>query len=155
MADLPIIDTDSEEQLHCQGEFEGIVSQSLALREVLELVDMVAPTDSTVLLLGETGTGKELIARAIHERSGRNTRTLAKLNCAAVPAGLLESEIFGHERGAFTGAIASRSGWLEVADQGTLFLDEVGDIPLEVQPKLLRALQEREFTPLGGRHTRK
>jgi formate hydrogenlyase transcriptional activator len=155
MADLPTIEIDSEEQLLCCDGYEGIVSQSLAFREVLELVEMVAPTNSTVLLMGETGTGKELVARAIHERSGRGGRTLAKLNCAAVPSGLLESEIFGHERGAFTGALTSRTGWMEVADNGTLFLDEVGDIPLEIQPKLLRALQEREITPLGARHTRK
>ena len=155
MADLPIIEASSEEQLHCNCDLEGVVSQSLAFRKVMELVDIVAPTNSTVLLLGETGTGKELVARAIHERSARRTRMLAKLNCAAVPAGLLESEIFGHERGAFTGAVTSRSGWLEAADQGTLFLDEVGDLPLEVQPKLLRVLQEREFPPLGARHTKK
>jgi formate hydrogenlyase transcriptional activator len=108
-----------------------------------------------VLLLGETGTGKELIARAIHDRSRRKERTLVKLNCAAIPTGLLESELFGHEKGAFTGAITSKVGRLELADQGTLFLDEVGDIPIEIQPKLLRALQEREFERLGGTHTRK
>jgi formate hydrogenlyase transcriptional activator len=122
---------------------------------VLNLVETVAPSDSTVLLLGETGTGKELIARAIHERSRRKERTLVKLNCAAIPTGLLESELFGHERGAFTGAIAQKVGRLELADQGTLFLDEVGDIPIEIQPKLLRALQEREFERLGSTHTRK
>jgi formate hydrogenlyase transcriptional activator len=111
-------------------------------------------SDSTVLLLGETGTGKELIARAIHDRSRRKDRTLIKLNCAAIPTGLLESELFGHERGAFTGAITQKIGRLELADQGTLFLDEVGDIPLEVQPKLLRALQEREFERLGSTRTK-
>jgi len=119
------------------------------------LVETAAPSDSTVLLLGETGTGKELIARAIHDRSRRKQRTLVKLNCAAIPTGLLESELFGHEKGAFTGAISQKIGRLELADQGTLFLDEVGDIPIEIQPKLLRALQEREFERLGSTHTRK
>jgi formate hydrogenlyase transcriptional activator len=121
----------------------------------LQQVETVAPSDSTVLLLGETGTGKELIARAIHDRSRRKQRTLVKLNCAAIPTGLLESELFGHEKGAFTGAISQKIGRLELADQGTLFLDEVGDIPMEIQPKLLRALQEREFERLGTTHTRK
>jgi formate hydrogenlyase transcriptional activator len=133
--------------------FEGIVGESPTLRHVLNMVETVAPRDSTVLLLGETGTGKELIARAIHERSRRRERTLVKLNCAAIPSGLLESELFGHERGAFTGAIAQKVGRLELADQGTLFLDEVGDIPIEIQPKLLRALQEREFERLGSTRT--
>jgi formate hydrogenlyase transcriptional activator len=135
--------------------FEGIVGQSAALRQVLELVEMVATTDSTVLLVGETGTGKELIARAIHQRSRRAERALVKLNCAAIPSGLLESELFGHERGAFTGAISQKIGWLELADQGTLFLDEIGDIPLELQPKLLRVLQEREFERLGSTRTKR
>jgi formate hydrogenlyase transcriptional activator len=121
----------------------------------LQQVETVAPSDSTVLLLGETGTGKELIARAIHDRSRRKQRTLVKLNCAAIPTGLLESELFGHEKGAFTGAISQKIGRLELADQGTLFLDEVGDISIEIQPKLLRALQEREFERLGSTHTRK
>jgi formate hydrogenlyase transcriptional activator len=134
-------------------DFEGIVGQSSALRHVLNLVETVAPSDSTVLLLGETGTGKELIARAIHERSRRKERTFVKLNCAAIPTGLLESELFGHERGAFTGAIAQKVGRLELADRGSLFLDEVGDIPIEIQPKLLRALQEREFERLGSNRT--
>lgn len=134
--------------------FEGIIGESPTLRHVLNMVETVAPRDSTVLLLGETGTGKELVARAIHERSRRRERTLVKLNCAAIPSGLLESELFGHERGAFTGAIAQKVGRLELADQGTLFLDEVGDIPLEIQPKLLRALQEREFERLGSTRTR-
>src|SRR5258706_36261 len=132
-----------EDEIRGEMDFEGIVGQSSALRHVLKLVETVAPSDSTVLLLGETGTGKELIARAIHERSRRKERTLVKLNCAAIPTGLLESELFGHERDAFTGAIAQKIGRLELADQGTLFLDEVGDIPIEIQPKLLRALQER------------
>ncbi len=144
-----------EDELRGEMDFEGIVGQSSALRHVLNLVETVAPSDSTVLLLGETGTGKELIARAIHDRSTRKDRTFVKLNCAAIPTGLLESELFGHERGAFTGAIAQKIGRLELADQGTLFLDEVGDIPLEIQPKLLRALQEREFERLGSTHTKK
>jgi len=133
---------------------EGIVGQSPAIRDVVSLLETVAPADSTVLLLGETGTGKELVARAIHERSRRAQRPMVKLNCAAIPSGLLESEVFGHERGAFTGAVTQRTGRLELADSGTLFLDEVGDLPLELQPKLLRALQEREFERLGGTRTR-
>jgi formate hydrogenlyase transcriptional activator len=144
-----------EDEIRGEIDFEGIVGQSSGLRHVLNLVETVAPSDSTVLLLGETGTGKELIARAIHDRSHRKERTFVKLNCAAIPTGLLESELFGHERGAFTGAIAQKSGRLELADQGTLFLDEVGDIPIEIQPKLLRALQEREFERLGSNHTKK
>src|SRR6202048_3988235 len=144
-----------EEEVRVEMDFEGIVGQSSALRHVLNLAETVASSDSTVLLLGETGTGKELIARAIHERSRRKERTLVKLNCAAIPTGLLESELFGHERGAFTGAISQKTGRLELADQGTLFLDEVGDIPIEIQPKLLRALQEREFERLGSTHTRR
>ena len=144
-----------EEEIRGEMDFEGIVGQSSALRHVLNLVETVAPSDSTVLLLGETGTGKELIARAIHERSRRKERTFVKLNCAAIPTGLLESELFGHERGAFTGAITQKVGRLELADQGSLFLDEVGDIPLEIQPKLLRALQEREFERLGSNRTKK
>jgi formate hydrogenlyase transcriptional activator len=144
-----------EDEIRGEIDFEGIVGQSSALRNVLRLVETVAPSDSTVLLLGETGTGKELIARAIHERSRRKDRTFVKLNCAAIPTGLLESELFGHERGAFTGAISQKLGRLELADQGTLFLDEVGDIPIEIQPKLLRALQEREFERLGSTRTKK
>jgi formate hydrogenlyase transcriptional activator len=144
-----------EQEIRSEADFEGIVGQSSALRQVLQLVETVAQSDSTVLLLGETGTGKELIARAIHDRSGRRERTLVRLNCAAIPTGLLESELFGHERGAFTGAVTQKIGRLELADQGTLFLDEVGDIPLELQPKLLRALQEREFERLGSTRTKK
>ena len=143
------------EEIESAPVFEGIVGRSLALREALDLVDLVAPTDSTVLLLGETGTGKELIARAIHSRSRRKNRPFLKLNCAAIPTELLESELFGHERGAFTGAITQRIGRLELADQGSLFLDEVGDIALGLQPKLLRALQEREFERLGSARTKK
>lgn len=144
-----------EEEIRSEMNFENIVGNSPALKQVLELVETVAPNDSTVLLLGETGTGKELIARAIHDRSRRRDRTFVKLNCAAIPTGLLESELFGHEKGAFTGAITQKMGRMELADQGTLFLDEVGDIPTEIQPKLLRALQEREFERLGSTHTRK
>jgi len=144
-----------EDQIRSEMGFEQIIGSSPALRHVLQLVETVAPSDSTVLLLGETGTGKELIARAIHDRSRRKGRTFVKLNCAAIPTGLLESELFGHEKGAFTGAISQKVGRMELADQGTLFLDEVGDIPSEIQPKLLRVLQEREFERLGGTHTRK
>lgn len=144
-----------EDEIRGEMDFEGIVGQSSALRHVLQLVETVAASDSTVLLLGETGTGKELIARAIHERSRRSDRTFVKMNCAAIPTGLLESELFGHEKGAFTGAITQKLGRLELADKGTLFLDEVGDIPPEIQPKLLRALQEREFERLGSTHTKR
>jgi formate hydrogenlyase transcriptional activator len=144
-----------EEEFRSEMGFEQIIGNSPALKHVLQLVETVAPSDSTVLLLGETGTGKELIARAIHEHSRRKERTFVKLNCAAIPTGLLESELFGHEKGAFTGAITQKVGRMELADQGTLFLDEVGDIPGEIQPKLLRVLQEREFERLGSTHTRK
>jgi formate hydrogenlyase transcriptional activator len=144
-----------EEEIRDEMSLENIIGNSPALKQVLDLVETVAPSDSTVLLLGETGTGKELIARAIHERSRRKDRTFVKLNCAAIPTGLLESELFGHEKGAFTGAIMQKIGRMELSDQGTLFLDEVGDIPIEIQPKLLRALQEREFERLGSTHTRK
>jgi formate hydrogenlyase transcriptional activator len=132
----------------------GIVGQSSALRQVLQLVEMVAPSDATVLLLGETGTGKELVARAIHARSRRQEELCVTLNCAAIPNSLFESELFGHERGAFTGAHMQKVGRLELADRGTLFLDEVGDMPLELQPKLLRALQERSFERVGGTRTK-
>ena len=144
-----------EQEIRSEMHFEQIIGTSSALKHVLELIETVASSDSTVLLLGDTGTGKELIARAIHDHSRRQQRTFVKLNCAAIPTGLLESELFGHEKGAFTGAISQKVGRLELADQGTLFLDEVGDIPLEIQPKLLRALQEREFERLGSIHTKK
>jgi formate hydrogenlyase transcriptional activator len=144
-----------EEEIRREMNFENLVGRSAALKHVLELVETVAPNDSTVLLLGETGTGKELVARAIHDRSRRKDRTFVKLNCAAIPTGLLESELFGHEKGAFTGAIGQKLGRLELADQGTLFLDEVGDIPADIQPKLLRVLQEREFERLGSTVTRR
>jgi formate hydrogenlyase transcriptional activator len=148
-------DLEIDDEIRVSAGYEGIVGQSPALREVLDLVDMVAPSDSSVLLLGETGTGKELIARAIHNRSRRKDRMFVRLNCAAIPSGLLESEFFGHERGAFTGAITQKIGRLELADQGSLFLDEIGDIPLELQPKLLRVLQEREFERLGSARTKR
>jgi formate hydrogenlyase transcriptional activator len=146
---------DSEKEIHAEAGFEGIVGHSPALREVLQLMEMVAATDSTVLLLGETGTGKELIAHAIHNCSRRKDRPFVKVNCAAIPSGLLESELFGHARGAFTGAITQKIGRLELADRGSLFLDEIGDIPLELQPKLLRVLQEREFERLGSTRTQR
>ena len=132
---------------------DGIVGRSTALRTVLAEVEMVAPTDSTVLICGETGTGKELIARAVHNRSGRRANPFVKCNCAAIPTGLLESELFGHEKGAFTSAVASRVGRFELANRGTIFLDEIGETPLELQPKLLRVLQEREFERLGSSRT--
>jgi formate hydrogenlyase transcriptional activator len=144
-----------KEEVHNVANFDGIVGESLALRQSLDLVDMVASSDSTVLLLGETGTGKESVARAIHDHSRRKQQPFIKLSCAAIPSGLLESELFGHERGAFTGAVVQKIGRLELAHRGTLFLDEVGDIPLELQPKLLRALQEREFERLGSTRTKK
>jgi formate hydrogenlyase transcriptional activator len=143
----------SSDQDRIPRRFEQIVGKSSALESVLEQVEQVAPTDSTVLIQGETGTGKELIARAVHDLSSRFGRPLIKLNCAAIPFDLLESELFGHEKGAFTGAVAQKVGRFELADKGTLFLDEVGDIPLALQPKLLRVLQEREFERLGGTRT--
>ena len=151
--------SDLEEQLTLQSEasskycFDGIIGKSPALQKVLEQVSIVAPTDATVLLHGETGTGKELIASAIHNLSSRRERNLVRMNCAAIPSGLLESELFGHERGAFTGALMQRKGRFELADGGSLFLDEIGDISLELQPKLLRAVQEQEFERLGSSKT--
>jgi formate hydrogenlyase transcriptional activator len=142
-----------EDEIRTELNFEEIVGRSDALRRVLKEVETVAPTDSTVLIYGETGTGKELIARAVHNLSARRANAFVKLNCAAIPTGLLESELFGHERGAFTGAIAQRTGRFELANHGTVFLDEIGEIPLEMQPKLLRVLQEREFERLGSART--
>jgi formate hydrogenlyase transcriptional activator len=142
-----------EDEIRTEHNFDEIIGDSAALKDVLKQVEIVAPTDSTVLVLGETGTGKELLARAIHNRSTRRGRTFVKMNCAAIPTGLLESELFGHEKGAFTGAIAQKVGRFELADGGTLFLDEVGDIPLELQSKLLRVLQEQEFERLGSTKT--
>ena len=142
-----------EDEIRTELHFEEILGESAALRRALEQVEKVASTDSTVLIYGETGTGKELIARAIHERSARRSNAFVKLNCAAIPTGLLESELFGHEKGAFTGAIAQRIGRFELANDGTIFLDEIGEIPLELQPKLLRVLQEREFERLGSSRT--
>jgi formate hydrogenlyase transcriptional activator len=142
-----------EDEIRTEHNFEEIIGDSAPLTHVLKQVEIVAPTDSTVLIQGETGTGKELIARAIHNLSGRRSRTFVKLNCAAIPTGLLESELFGHEKGAFTGAISQRIGRFELANGGTLFLDEVGDIPPELQAKLLRVLQEQEFERLGGNRT--
>jgi formate hydrogenlyase transcriptional activator len=152
-------DDETKQKLYLEeevrAEFGKIVGESPALKTALDLVSLVAPTSSSVLITGETGTGKELIARAIHNLSGRRDRAFIKLNCAAIPLGLLESELFGHEKGAFTGAISQKTGRFELADKGTLFLDEVGDIPLELQAKLLRVLQEQEFERLGGTRTHK
>jgi formate hydrogenlyase transcriptional activator len=142
-----------EDEIRSELKFEEIVGRSDALRQVLEQIETVAPTDSTVLIYGETGSGKELIARAVHNLSARKANAFVKLNCAAIPTGLLESELFGHERGAFTGAIAQRVGRFELANRGTMFLDEIGEVPLELQPKLLRVLQEREFERLGSTRT--
>ena len=142
-----------EDEIRSEPGFEEIIGRSPAIRSVLRSIEIVAPTESTVLICGETGTGKELVARAIHERSRRNSNAFVKLNCAAIPTGLLESELFGHEKGAFTGAIMQRIGRFELANRGTVFLDEIGEIPLELQPKLLRVLQEREFERLGSPRT--
>jgi formate hydrogenlyase transcriptional activator len=142
-----------EEEIRTEHNFEEVIGESAALKRALSQVETVAPTDSTVLVLGETGTGKEMIARAIHDLSRRRDGTFVKINCAAIPTGLLESELFGHEKGAFTGAITQKIGRFELAHHGTLFLDEVGDIPVELQPKLLRVLQEKEFERLGGTRT--
>jgi formate hydrogenlyase transcriptional activator len=144
-----------EEEIRSEFNFEEIIGESPALKRALAQVELAAPAGTTVLLLGETGTGKELFARAIHNLSPRRDRTFVKINCAAIPSGLLESELFGHERGAFTGAINQKIGRFELADRGTLFLDEVGDLPLELQPKLLRVLQEQEFERLGGNRTQR
>ncbi len=158
-ASFPQVSELEDQQLYQDSEisseycFEGIVGKSAALQKVLEQVAIVAPTDATVLLHGETGTGKELIARAIHNLSARRRRTFVTLNCAAIPSGLLESELFGHEKGAFTGALTQRKGRFELADGSSLFLDEIGDISLELQPKLLRAVQEQEFERLGSSRT--
>ncbi len=143
----------SQSKISCDFRFDEIVGASSALKRVLHQAGIVAETDSTVLITGETGTGKERVARGIHEISLRRGRPFIKLNCAAIPTGLLESELFGHEKGAFTGAISQKMGRLEAADQGTLFLDEIGEIPLELQPKLLRVLQDQEFERLGGTRT--
>jgi len=149
----------AQEKLYPEGEIRGdmnfdeIVGKSAALRWLLNQVETVAPTESTVLICGETGTGKELVARALHNLSPRRSNAFVKVNCAAIPAGLLESELFGHERGAFTGAIAQRIGRFELANRGSVFLDEIGDVSLELQPKLLRVLQEREFERLGSTRT--
>jgi formate hydrogenlyase transcriptional activator len=142
-----------EDEIRSEMNFAQIVGKSAPLRRVLKQVETVAPTDSTVLIYGDTGTGKELIARAIHDLSPRRSKPFVKLNCAAIPTGLLESELFGHEKGAFTGAIAQRIGRFEVANGGTIFLDEIGEVPLELQTKLLRVLQEREFERLGSSRT--
>ena len=142
-----------EEEIRTELGFGNIIGTSPALRQVLDNARVVAPTDSTVLLLGETGTGKELVARSIHTLSSRRSKTFIKLNCAAVPSGLLESELFGHEKGAFTGAVSQKVGRIELAHKGTLFLDEIGELPQELQPKLLRVLQDREFERLGSVHT--
>jgi transcriptional regulator with GAF, ATPase, and Fis domain len=149
----PFANIGSSDKFSGKRRFEQLIGNSSALEEVLEQVERVAPTNSTVLIQGETGTGKELIARAIHNISSRCGRSFVKLNCAAIPLDLLESELFGHEKGAFTGALSQRIGRFELADKGTLFLDEVGDIPLVLQPKLLRVLQEQEFERLGGTQT--
>jgi transcriptional regulator with GAF, ATPase, and Fis domain len=149
----PLNDLDSNQEAGVRESFQGIIGSSRALKHALDQVITVASTHSTVLIEGETGTGKELIARAIHNLSPRRERNFVKFNCAAVPLGLLESELFGHERGAFTGAIARKIGRFELSDKGTLFLDEIGDIPLELQAKLLRILQEQEFEKLGSNHT--
>jgi formate hydrogenlyase transcriptional activator len=142
-----------ENEIRSELKFEEIIGKSAVLRSVLSQIETVAPTDSTVLIYGDTGTGKELVARALHNLSSRGKNAFVKLNCAAIPTGLLESELFGHERGAFTGAISQRIGRFELAQSGTVFLDEIGEIPLELQPKLLRVLQEREFERLGGTRT--
>jgi formate hydrogenlyase transcriptional activator len=151
--DTSLVIPEVEDEIHSEMNFEQIVGKSAALRRLLKQVETVAPTESTVMIYGETGTGKELVARALHNLSPRRAGAFVKLNCAAIPTGLLESELFGHEKGAFTGAIAQRIGRFELASRGTVFLDEIGEIPLELQPKLLRVLQEREFERLGSTRT--
>jgi len=153
LSELQDRQTDLDSEICPEHCFEGVIGKSRAIQKVLEEVAIVAPTDSTVLLHGETGTGKELIARAIHNLSSRQHRAFVSINCAAIPSGLLESELFGHEKGAFTGALMQRKGRFELADGGSLFLDEIGDISLELQPKLLRAVQEQEFERLGNSRT--
>jgi formate hydrogenlyase transcriptional activator len=159
-AEFDVVERKDEERIslvddiYGTSEFAGIIGQSVALRQVLQLVEMVAGSDATVLLLGETGTGKELVARAIHDRSQRHKESFITLNCAAIPGALFESELFGHERGAFTGAQMQRIGRLELADRGSLFLDEIGEMPLELQPKLLRALQQRTYERVGSARTK-
>ena len=154
VGDAASVEVALDGELPCSGS-PRIVGNSAALQRVLDMVRLVAPTNATVLIHGETGTGKELIADAIHKCSNRATGPFVKVNCAAIPAGLLESELFGHERGAFTGAITHRVGRVELASRGTLFLDEIGEMPLELQPKLLRVLQEREFERVGNSRTLK
>jgi len=151
----PSLPSDGDSDVRQNRHFDRIVGRSPAIHRVLHMVKIIAPTDSTVLIQGKTGTGKELIARAIHDCSKRSSRPFVRLNCAAIPLGLLESELFGHEKGAFTGAVARKCGRFKMADRGTLFLDEIGEIPLEVQAKLLRVLQEGEFEMLGGTVTQK
>jgi len=150
IATLPLADVDPADMVYA-----GIVGRSPALRDLVDQIKLVAPTESTVLICGETGTGKELVARAVHHLSARRPHAFVKCNCAAIPTGLLESELFGHEKGSFTGAVAQRIGRFELANQGTIFLDEIGEAPLELQPKLLRVLQEREFERLGNSHTQR
>jgi transcriptional regulator with GAF, ATPase, and Fis domain len=147
------VESVTDEHIELKQDFEEMVGNSTALKRILQQAEVVAPTDATVLILGETGTGKELVARAVHRMSPRRNYPFITLNCAAIPTGLLESELFGYERGAFTGALQQKIGRFEMANRGTLFLDEVGDIPLDLQPKLLRALQEKAFERLGGTKT--
>src|SRR5712691_2227533 len=148
IATLPLADVGPADMV-----YEGIVGRSRALRDLVDQIKLVAPTESTVLICGETGTGKELVASAVHHMSARRSHAFVKCNCAAIPTGLLESELFGHEKGSFTGAVAQRIGRFELANHGTIFLDEIGEAPLELQPKLLRVLQEREFERLGSSRT--
>ena len=155
LTDTALASVDLEEPVRTEDQFEDLIGRSASIRAVLNEMKIVAPTDSTVPILGETGTGKELIAHAIHNWSSRRDRPFVGVNCAAIPSGLLESELFGHERGAFTGAIARKVGRFELAHDGTLFLDEIGDIPPDLQPKLLRVLQQREFERLGSTQSKR